>query len=105
MKDAGKLTEKRRREALAVARRHIAEISDEEDAKLVAAAEADPDNPPWTEEQFARARFGRPPLPAEKRKQRVNMYIDRDVVDRLKEDGRGWQTRANAILRKAVLGG
>ena len=29
----------------------------------------------------------------------------RDLVGALKEGGRGWQTRANAILRKAVLGG
>ena len=48
-------------------------------------------------------KLGRPPLPEEDRKQRVTMYLDRDVVARLKEDGRGWQTRANAKLRE-VLG-
>ena len=36
------------------------------------------------------------------RKQRVTMYIDRDVLERLKADGKGWQTRANALLRKAA---
>ena len=46
--------------------------------------------------------LGRPPLPEAERKQRVTMYLDRDVVERLKSDGRGWQTRANATLRKAL---
>lgn len=36
------------------------------------------------------------------RKQRVTMYLDRDVLERLKADGKGWQTRANALLRKAA---
>lgn len=47
-------------------------------------------------------RQGRPPLPDEDKKQRVTIYLDRDVVERLKEDGKGWQTRANAKLRKAL---
>jgi uncharacterized protein (DUF4415 family) len=47
--------------------------------------------------------LGRPPLPDDEKKQRVTMYLDRDVVDRLKEGGKGWQTRANAKLRE-VLG-
>lgn len=46
-------------------------------------------------------RRGRPPLPEADRKQRVTMYLDRDLVAALKADGRGWQTRANALLRKA----
>lgn len=75
----------------------------------------DPENPEWTAEDFARAkpsteipalaeviRRGRPPLDEADRKQRVTMYLDRDLVDRLKSDGRGWQTRANALLRKAA---
>ncbi|MFN0114438.1 MAG: BrnA antitoxin family protein [Paracoccaceae bacterium] len=79
-----------------------------------------PDNPEWTAEDLARARpvsdhpelvgilkangrWGRPPLPEGERKRRVTLYLDRDVLERLKQDGRGWQTRANAGLRK-VLG-
>lgn len=46
-------------------------------------------------------RRGRPPLPEADRKQRVTLYLDRDLVAALKADGRGWQTRANALLRKA----
>lgn len=47
-------------------------------------------------------RQGRPPLPEDEKKQRVTIYLDRDVVERLKEGGKGWQTRANAALRKAL---
>jgi len=46
--------------------------------------------------------LGRRPLPEDQRKQRVTLYLDRDVLARLKADGRGWQTRANAALRKAL---
>ena len=95
------------------------DISDEEDARITADAEADPDNPPLTDEQMdgmrpvwefpeltdilqKHGKLGRPPLPEEKKKQRVTMYLDRDVVGRLKQGGRGWQTRANEKLRKAL---
>ena len=47
-------------------------------------------------------RRGRPPLAEDARKQRVTMYLDRDLIEALKADGRGWQTRANALLRKAA---
>ncbi len=47
-------------------------------------------------------RKGRPPLPEAERKQRVTMYLDRDVLACLKQDGRGWQTRANERLREAL---
>lgn len=47
-------------------------------------------------------KLGRPALPEHERKQRVTIYLDRDIIARLKDDGRGWQTRANAALRKAL---
>ncbi len=75
----------------------------------------DAENPEWTDDDFTRAkpldahpdlariiRQGRPPLPEDEKKQRVTIYLDRDVVERLKKDGKGWQTRANAKLRKAL---
>ena len=36
-------------------------------------------------------------------KQTVQMRIDADVLEWLKHDGPGYQTRANAILRQAML--
>lgn len=90
----------------------------EEDAEITAAALSDPDNPPLTDEELARMRpiwdfpdlvadlqkhgyLGRPPLPPEQRKKRVTIYLDPDLLERLKQGGKGWQTRANAALRAA----
>ena len=47
-------------------------------------------------------RLGRPPLPADLRKRRVTIMLDPDILARLKAGGRGWQTRANALLREAL---
>jgi uncharacterized protein (DUF4415 family) len=77
----------------------------------------DEDNPEWTEADFAKARpasevfrelglpvppkpRGRPPV--ENPKMRVTMRLDPDVVDALKKRGKGWQTRANELLRQAL---
>ena len=93
--------------------------TDAEDAELTAAAEADDENPEWTAEDFARAKpvwafpelvavlqhhgkLGRPPLAEAEKKQRVTLYLDPDVLAQLKQGGKGWQTRANAALRKAL---
>ena len=94
-------------------------ISDEEDAAINRGIAEDPDAFELDDEWFAKARpvwdfpdlveilqkhgkLGRPPLPPTEKKQRVTMYLDPDVLARLKRDGKGWQTRANAALRKAL---
>jgi uncharacterized protein (DUF4415 family) len=74
----------------------------EEDARITAAAEADPDNPPWPDEMIRTARRGRPPLPAAARKQQVTVMLDRDVIEALKAGGSRWQTRLNSTVRKAL---
>lgn len=71
---------------------------------------SDPDDAPEsTDDYFERAdvydgerlvRRGRPKLEAPKKQ--VTMRLDADVVERLRAGGRGWQSRANAALRKAV---
>src|SRR5262245_47378775 len=55
---AAELKEIERRRAIARARalELVDSITDEEDAALTAAAEADPDNPPISDEQWARMR-------------------------------------------------
>jgi uncharacterized protein (DUF4415 family) len=79
----------------------------------------DDENPEWTEEDFARAKpiheipelagfvellrkGGRPQLPERYRKRRVTIMLDPDVIEHFKADGKGWQTRVNAALRKAA---
>lgn len=81
----------------------------------------DPDNPEWTEADFARARpgqevlspevlkaftrfRGRPKGSATSTKSLVSLRLDNDVLAKFKAGGPGWQTRINEALRK-VNGG
>jgi uncharacterized protein (DUF4415 family) len=73
-------------------------ITDEEDAKIRAAAQADPDARP-VDEMLKRKR-GRPKLAHAK--QPVLLRLDRDVIERFKAGGEGWQTRMNKALREAA---
>jgi uncharacterized protein (DUF4415 family) len=77
--------------------------SDEEDVAIHAAALADPDAQPWTDEQLEsvhpRVRIGRPPR-AHHAKAPVTIRLDIDLIAALKATGKGWQTRANAVLRE-----
>ncbi len=88
--------------------------------KLTKYGTPDEESPEWTAEDFARARPARDVLPAKlfavltKRrpgergpqkaptKVAVTLRLDRDVLDRFKAGGPGWQTRINATLRKAA---
>ena len=45
---------------------------------------------------------GRPQLPERYRKRRVTIMLDPDVIEHFKAEGKGWQTRVNAALRKAA---
>lgn len=45
-----------------------------------------------------RARGGRP---AGSDKQMVSIRLDKDVVEKFKAGGPGWQTRINAVLKRA----
>ncbi len=79
----------------------------------------DPDNPEWTAEDFAKAkgpeylsdvelaafplaaaRLGRPRL--ERPKVAIKLRLDPDLVEALRAEGPGWQTRVNATLREAL---
>jgi uncharacterized protein (DUF4415 family) len=65
--------------------------------------------PELTEEWFKRATLhiggvpvprGRPKL--KNPKEPVSLRLDRDVVAHFRRSGRGWQSRINAVLRKAA---
>jgi uncharacterized protein (DUF4415 family) len=72
--------------------------TDSEDAKITAAALADPDNLPLTDaelSQFKRVR-GRP-LGSGKKEQ-VTLRLDVQILEQFKATGSGWQTRINDAL-------
>jgi uncharacterized protein (DUF4415 family) len=56
-----------------------------------------PELPPHAWKDAVRGRFYRPI------KQAVSLRLDADVVAWLKKDGKGYQTRANRILREKML--
>lgn len=58
----------------------------------------DRDAPAWTPEMFARAvvRKGLKPVP---RKSLLSLRIDADVLEWFRAQGRGYQSRMNALLR------
>jgi uncharacterized protein (DUF4415 family) len=92
----------------------------EEEAAIQRGIAADPDAPEWTDADFAAARPAAEVMPPEftaahERRKRgrqrkptkvlVSIRLDRDVVEQLRQSGEGWQSRANDLLRKAVLPG
>jgi uncharacterized protein (DUF4415 family) len=77
----------------------------------------DDENPEWTEKDFARAkgpeslppevlacfpktaaRIGRP---AGSAKQAVSIRLDKDVLEKFRATGPGWQSRINEALKRA----
>lgn len=69
--------------------------TDEELAQFRPFSEVFPD----LAESITRAR-GRPPLDSPKKQ--VTLRIDAEVLDRLRASGKGWQSRVNDVLKKAV---
>jgi uncharacterized protein (DUF4415 family) len=96
------------------ARALVAAMTDEEARALVEAARLDDDAPPLDEKRLARMRpasaaeaadlqgrsrgRGRPPAASPKRL--VSLRLDRDVIERFRATGPGWQTRINEVLRE-----
>ncbi len=99
-------------------KRRLRRNTPEEEAAINRGIAEDPDNPELTEEDFARMRPAIEVVPdivadwlrrkrgAQKAptKVLVSLRLERDVVERLRASGRGWQSRANDMLRKAVMG-
>ncbi|MFP2873998.1 BrnA antitoxin family protein, partial [Acetobacter tropicalis] len=84
------------------------------DARINQGIALDADNPELTERDFRRAVPASvivPDLASQRRvrgpqkaptKKLVSIRLDPDLVDRLKQDGPGWQGRVNDMLREAV---
>ena len=73
-----------------------------QDEEVQAGNAADPDTKNRDKAVIRKAKRGRPFLPEGKKKQQVTMLLDPDIIAELKKGGRGWQTRANAALRRQL---
>jgi uncharacterized protein (DUF4415 family) len=89
-------------EARRLAHAAAAAMSDAEDAALVAAAGADPDNPPTDGLAFKRRRGQRGPQKSKPLKERVSLRLSPQVVEHFRAAGPGWQSRINTALERAV---
>jgi uncharacterized protein (DUF4415 family) len=72
--------------------KRIAQLSDADIERMAA---NDPDNPATAKDDWAKAFIGSPPLTVP-----VNAKFDSDVVAWFKSQGRGYQARMNAVLRR-----
>ena len=84
-------------------------ITDERLKEIAAIIPApDDESPEITETEAARARFAHESHPERYRtvsvKHQISIKIDNDILEALKAEGKGYQTRFNKILRDAVLG-
>ena len=84
-------------------------ITDERLKEIAAIIPApDDESPEITKTEAARARFAHESHPewygTVPVKQQISIKIDKDILEALKAEGKGYQTRINKILRDAVLG-
>lgn len=70
----------------------------EEDAAINAGIAADPDTFELDDAWFAKARRGRPTLPSQERRQRVNLMLDPDIAERLRAS-KNMSALVNQLLR------
>ena len=91
--------------------------TDEEEEDINRGIALDPDAPEWTDEDFNRARpavevvphiveeynrtRGKQKTPT---KERISVRLDSDLTAHFRAGGKGWQTRLNDTLRRAVFG-
>jgi len=95
-------------------RRKVLKLSNAEEARIQAGIAADPDNPEWTALNFRRAKPFVKAFPALAKSRRVrgpqrqptkvavSLRLTREVVERFKAGGPGWQTRMDEALKKAA---
>ncbi len=90
---------RRTRDTLPPGRTDWARVDGMSEAEVEAAALSDADSPPWTEEELRNARLV---MPEERGKVPISIRVDAEVLDYFKEQGRGYQSRINAVLRAYV---
>lgn len=74
----------------------IRDLSDEE---IEQAVEDDPDTALLDEEWFEKVQFVVPTA----EKKRITIRLDEDIIEHFKREGKGYQSRINAVLKAYVL--
>ena len=82
-------------------------VSDEAIVRFDAIKEDDIDysDIPELDEEFFKQAVKIHKIDIENRKKQISLRIDKDILDWLKSSGKGYQTRANLILRAAMEAG
>ena len=91
--------------------------TDEEEVEIQRQITLDPDSPEWTDEDWEQARpalefdpelvewsrrsRGKQKAPT---KELISIRLDADLAAHFRSSGKGWQSRINVTLRKAVFG-
>lgn len=70
-------------------------VDSKSDEELTQNAINDPDNPPINKDFFVRAKQVQPP----QTKQQVTLRIDSDILEWFRNQGKGYQTMINNVLR------
>ena len=97
-RDMASLSPERRARMLAIANRNLEDLTEAEDRAITENARADPDSPPLDDAFFANRDLSQ----ADKSEGGALIRLDPDLAARLRATGKGWQMRANQILRTAM---
>lgn len=86
-------------------KKQLIKPSDAEDQAITLAAMSDADAMPFTDSEWEQVKpqlKRGPGRPVGSNKSQVTLRLDLEVLQALKSTGRGWQTRANEVLRSWV---
>ena len=90
---------RRTRESLRKGRTDWQRIDAMPEEEVEANALSDPDNPSWNAEELRNASLV---MPGERGKTPISIRLDEEVLDYFRSQGRGYQSRINAVLKAYV---
>ncbi len=85
------------RDSLPKGKTNLARLKNMSEEEIENASKMDKENPRWTKKMLASAALHMP-----QKKVSIHMYVDEDVIDFFKLNGRGYQTRMHSVLKSYV---